>query len=537
MSAQRGLGAMADGGWTRRARDGLRATVNDLAERFGHAGDAAPVFRPPVVMPGDPARGEAMLAGRIVFAGQTVDAQGAFPWDAAEADPGWRDAAHGFAWLGDLAALGTATARAAALGATLAWIDRHDQRRDPVWRADLLGRRVLAWLGQIDWLLDGADADIRATLLASLDRQARTLARMAPFNDMPDGFAAVAGLVVATLALPVLARRRDRALALLEDEIARQVLADGGHVGRSPSRHLEALRDLAGLRATLGTAGVPVPASLTEAIARMAPMLRFFRHGDGALALFNGVSAETPAAIDVVLGLAAAPGSPPASALASGFERLAAGRTLAIVDVGPPQALATAATHAGMLSLEFGVGRERLIVNCGAHAGRRPDWEVAMRAPAAHSTAAVDDADPLAGTIACGVARHRDDAGQWLEAAHDGYHAGTGFRLRRRLYLDADGTDFRGEDSFEGKGEGRFTVRFHLHPKVRASLVGDGAGVLLRLAESGGWRLRAAGAALAIEDSVYLGSGQPQRTEQIVLRGPLKPGKTTVKWALARVRR
>ncbi len=46
---------------------------------------------------------------------------------------------------------------------------------------------------------------------------------------------------------------------------------------------------------------VGAPAELVAAIDRMAPMLRFFRHGDGGLALFNGTWEGDRRMIDLVL--------------------------------------------------------------------------------------------------------------------------------------------------------------------------------------------------------------------------------------------
>jgi len=115
-----------------------------------------------------------------------------------------------------------------------------------------------------------------------------------------------------------------------------------------------------------------------------------------------------------------------------------------------------------------------------------------------------------------------------------------GVSLRRRLFLERGGGDLRGEDIIEAPGAGAdpidFVVRFHLHPRVKASLTGEG-GVLLRAASSGqGWRFRAMGAPVALDDSVYLGAdGPPRRCRQITLRGTVAAAETVVKWGLARV--
>ena len=76
-------------------------------------------------------------------------------------------------------------------------------------------------------------------------------------------------------------------------------------------------------------------------------------------------------------------------------------------------------------------------------------------------------------------------------------------------------------------------MRFHLHPDVNASLQQDGEAVLLRL-RGGGWRLRADGARVTLEESIYLGGLEPRRSEQVVLTG-YADGPQQVKWAISKV--
>jgi len=55
---------------------------------------------------------------------------------------------------------------------------------------------------------------------------------------------------------------------------------------------------------------------------------------------------------------------------------------------------------------------------------------------------------------------------------------------------------------------------------------------LLRPAGGKGWRFRATGGALAIEESVYFGDGSRRRSQQVVIAGTHGGGETTVKWRL-----
>ena len=89
--------------------------------------------------------------------------------------------------------------------------------------------------------------------------------------------------------------------ARLAKFVKRYVMHDGVVAERAPHLQLAVLRHLLDVRAALGSAERRAPAELIAAIDRMAPMLRFFRHGDGGLALFNGAGRASAALIDLVL--------------------------------------------------------------------------------------------------------------------------------------------------------------------------------------------------------------------------------------------
>uniref|UniRef100_UPI0022EB06ED heparinase II/III family protein n=1 Tax=Falsiroseomonas oryzae TaxID=2766473 RepID=UPI0022EB06ED len=199
--------------------------------------------------------------------------------------------------------------------------------------------------------------------------------------------------------------------------------------------------------------------------------------------------------------------------------------------------------HAGTLSFEMSIGRDRLIVNCGAAPAAEGEWRDALRSTAAHSTLVLADTNSSelkpeglgrrVDTVECD--RQESNGAQWLEASHDGWVRQFGMRHRRRLYLSESGDDLRGEDLLEPEREAAvpgFTVRFHLHPGVVASLQQDEAGVLLRLPSGVGWRLRAKGARVAIEESIHL-AAEARRSQQVALHA--EAGASSVQWAISRV--
>jgi uncharacterized heparinase superfamily protein len=504
--------------------------------------------------PGDPVLADALFQGRYRFAGHEVTAPSRPIWLPLGASEAWIEEMHGFEWLRNLKANGGEAARRQARGLIMDWCREFGAWRPIVWRADILGRRLAAWLVNASFLLRGAEQDFTGGYYDSLARQARHLTRAAG-REVVGGrrLSAIRGLLFAALCLDWGERRRVQLLRLLVHEIAAQVLSDGGHIERSPSVLRRALGDLAELRGLLVAAKQTPPEELIQALDRLAPMLRALRHGDGGLACFNDSFEDDPALIDVTLTIADARGKALANAPHAGFQRLQARRTLVLVDAGPPSALAEH-VQAGTLSFEMSVAKERLIVNCGPHWGRGPEWATALRSTGAHSTLTVDDTNSTEfvhrglgrrpRTVTC--TRMEQDGTIWIDLGHDGYAANFGLIHRRRLYLNADGDDLRGEDSLEGAPDSKtrdrwpqpFAVRFHLHPSVQASLVRNGQAVLMRLPSGIGWQFRASGGSIAVHPSIYFGAdGERRRSEQVVVSGMAPPDGAQVKWALRRVSR
>ncbi|HEX3536887.1 MAG TPA: heparinase II/III family protein [Stellaceae bacterium] len=493
--------------------------------------------------PGDAKRGAAIFDGDIELCGETVR-NPAPVWFPRSASPEWLAEWHGFTWIADLISVGD-DAREAARALIQSWL-RENTRWDPVaWRSDVIATRIYSWGVHLDEVA-GRDADrsLRRAMLAGLTAQLRHLSRTAAW-ELPGAarLRALKGLIGGTVALDGTSKRLDRAVRLLERELPAQLNRDGGHRSRSPSLQLQVLGDLIDIRATLRAAGVEIPPPLQDAILRMAPMLRFFRHGDRRLALFNDAVEEDAVLVDLVLTRSEGKKQSPPQAPQTGFQRLHAGQSLVLVDTGRPPPGFDEGAHAGALSFELSQGRERIIVNCGGYRGAKSSWRRVARASAAHSVLVVEDTNAFeieggatapeeAASVRC---ERAEDAGhQWMSAAHDGYRARFGLTYERELYLAPDGDDLRGEERLTGRANARFAVRFHLHPAVEASLVGDAAAALLRLPSGTVWRLRCAGAEMSLGESIYLGSGEAKKTQQVVLSGTTDADGATVRWALRR---
>jgi uncharacterized heparinase superfamily protein len=399
--------------------------------------------------------------------------------------------------------------------------------------------------------------------MRSLTRQVRCLRHTAhTARDGVPRLQAVIALAYASLSLAGQARHLRKSIRWLEEELGRQILADGGHVSRNPGALVELLLDLLPLRQAFASRNVAPPPALLNAIDRMMPMLRFFRHGDGNFAHFNGMGATQPDLLATVLAYDDARGAPVANAPHSGYQRIEASDVVLLMDTGraPPMALSQEA-HAGCLSFELSSKTQRIIVNCGIPATNRETWRQVARATAAHSTVTFNDTSSshflesatfkrvllgspiIAGPAQVGVTR--DDRGDAvvLHASHDGYADRYDVVHHRSLMLLADGSRLDGEETFSpadgdtlpSSSHDEFAVRFHLHPSIKANRLTDGHGVMLMMPNRDVWTFNAFEDRVEIEESVYLaGADGPRRTAQIVVYGRARK-VPQVRWSLAHV--
>ena len=516
--------------------------------RFTPARSDRLLIAPQDLRTADPTRASEIYAGRFAFAGKIVICDGRSPFEIEPPSEEWSDQLLGFGWLRHLRAAESAITRANARALVDEWISLQSAF-DAVdgWRPDLVARRIISWLSQAPLVLHEADMRFYRRFLRNLTRQVRYLRRAykASREGVPR-LQAIMALNYAALCMQNQARTQKSVMRLLTDELERQVLPDGGHASRNPSALIELLLDLLPLRQAFAARNVPPPAALNNAIDRMMPMLRFFRHGDGNFALFNGMGPTRTDLVSTVLAYDDARGQPVANAPHSGYQRVQVGDALLIVDAGQPPPLALSyEAHAGCLSFELSSKNHRIVVNCGLPGTSRETWRHVARASAAHSTVIFNDtsscrfltaeslrsllgAPILSGPADVQVSRQERDNGMTLRLSHDGYASRFGVVHQRMLRLSPDGRRLDGEDVFApAHGESlparrgdNFAVRFHLHPLVKASRHSDGHGVMLVLPSKEVWTFDAYDERVELEESVYLaGPDGPRRSVQIVIYG------------------
>lgn len=508
-------------------------------------------------------RGEAIMRGHWRFGSSVVETPPDHaPWGPPFPSNHFADRIHRMNWLRDVAAQG-ALGEARARSLVAAWIDAFGKWDPFAWRLAVTAERTVNLLSAGPWL-SAIDPHAREALLDLLGRQGRHLLASGGEEADPQGrFRVAVALTLAGASINEIPKALEAGLVMLEQECSRQILADGGHVSRSPEALADALLDIQAVEDLLLRVGVNAPAFLTRLQPRMAAMLGFFTLPDGGILAANGGGDGAHGLSGATLSPYGATASKFSFARLSGYQRVQTEELTLYLDTGEgPNKVYGGRSHAGALSLTIDDGPDRLIGAMSAHADLEPQLRDAARRTGAHSVLSLKGEDsaifvfePLSGLRSpegpAALSAHRlEENDQYLlEGQHGGWRVRHGLIYRRRLYIAKNGARITGEDGLSrpmsetapsGAARVPYALRFHLHPDVQV-VQSDDRTVLLGLARRQRvWRFRSE-ALLSIENSRYWGAGIAQKAQQLVIRGEADAGAdgsqppNRVRWALSRL--
>lgn len=505
----------------------------------------------------DPYIAEEILVGRFPLAGRVLSTDGESPFTLQLPSRGFAERLHSFSWLRHIRTDKTDPACANARTITASWIALHGKRISGIaWEPHVTAERLIAWLSHSTVLLQGSDSVFYRRFMKSLAYQAKYLRKIADYlPETETRLRLQIALAMAAIAMPSSPAAVRRQGLKLDRELERQILSDGGHASRNPRLVLDLLLDLLPLRQTYINLGHDIPQKLIPTIDRMYPALRFFRHQDGDLALFNGASATPATELLSVLRYDETSGKPFKALPHIHYHRLAAGDTTVIVDTGAPETdQAAHAAHAGCLAFEMSAGRHRYIINAGMPKFAGRSYRMLARATATHSTVTLSETSssklsksPFGLSVMepfnVTQCERSDDAqgNDWLSATHDGYLTQFGYLHSREVGMNVKGSKIKGHDRFhlpDGATRGAnkelvAVARFHIHPSISLSRI-DGETILMDAPDGDAWLFTAPGLAVEIEEDIFFADVSGVReTEQLTITFTL-PMVSEIRWMLKR---
>ncbi|WP_415905150.1 heparinase II/III family protein [Neptuniibacter sp. QD48_55] len=283
-----------------------------------------------------------------------------------------------------------------------------------------------------------------------------------------------------------------KGLAILDQEIKEQFLPDGGHFELSPMYHASLIWDLCELINLGQKSGVNELSTRIsdwgEVVVRGVCWLKYMVHPDGQISFFNDSAyGVAPTVADIEryakkLKLMPDTSVPLSREQDSVFTNYLentgyyiidwAGSNKVIIDmaeVGP--AYQPGHAHADTLSLEWSVGKQRVLVNSGTSVYGVSPERLRQRQTSAHNTVVVNDYDSSEVWGGFRVARRAQvnnisstihEAEVEVCASHDGYHRFNPSVTHTRRIHSAE-HELRIVDHLSGN-YGKAYVVYHIHP-------------------------------------------------------------------------
>jgi len=287
----------------------------------------------------------------------------------------------------------------------------------------------------------------------------------------------------------------DKGLEILDQELAEQILADGGHFELSPMYHsimLELVLDLLAL-AEMDDAPISLrsrKAMLSVIAKKMQVWLGIMTHPDGEISFFNDASTNIALSPNVLedylstlVGKVEKSNTPSITHLSSsGYVRMEGKSSVLFADVAEIGAsYLPGHGHADALSVEFSLFGHRLFVNLGTSEygdGARRHFE---RSTAAHSTMELNRENSSEMWSGFRVGRRAKVSGLNIKSAesqceliaqHNGYRylSGRPVHIRRVIFSkgDLEIIDETNQNNYTGR------VRFHIHPSIKLVIANTG---------------------------------------------------------------
>ena len=434
---------------------------------------------------------------------------------------------HGWAWrMAAAANAGNQDAARLLRHYVLNWIDQCDIAKlgsgNLIWNAFAVSTRLSWWIRTLEELNEEQTAeigDLPEIMIASMYRQADHLSRHVEWDLRANHVLRDAcGLAWAGryLSGPEADKWLAQATEIAVDQVAEQVLADGGHFERTPMYHLHVMEDVLSLAMLLDNPSAQK--QMRDAWQAMAEYLDGVLDPNRNIPLFNDGAHHAVCDPQDMLDLGERIGVtswPPRQACRhfaeTGTITWHGDPWTVFFDVGPvgPDEQ-PGHTHADSLTLDCTFNRQRLFVDPGTYDYCTTERRAYDRSTAAHNTITIDETNSseVWGIFRVGdraypqdvTFTHDDDRGEF-SAAHDGYKKLPGQPIHQRTIQVVNAGELTIIDQVRGSGQHKLSGGFLLDPSWNAEVCASG------------WQLTSAGDVLNV-NAVF----PPDATLEVVQR-------------------
>ena len=487
--------------------------------------------------PGNYKEGQQLYKGCFSYWGEEIEFNSPNFWRHKGLTQPFLGILHSFEWLRALRSLTFPEARGLARSYIKDWIHSNYGWHPIVWSPDIVAQRLSSWASLFDFFGSSADDDFLELFQTSFSRQLRYLDLIGLFH--PPHLLDIQvfkSLIISKIALeqPIAVTLRS-----LETYLSLTLYADGSHKNRSPMAQLMILRDLIDIRMCLKSKGIVPPNKLSQAISQMADIIRFFRLGDGGLAVFQNSFEGSPSLIDLILSQSDTSKQTLTHLDEGGFFKINQGKSMLVFDVGSP--LVQPKLMDDRLSFEFSHADKRIITN-----GTKPfqitsQMSQHIATTSLSSTILFFDAhnriiqDPQPPTTLDSSLWTLVEEQQTVISSEWAQKIGQNrLKHQRTLTLIHNGTEIRCEDQVRGAENGSALIRLNFHPSLKGLLHKDSSAIIFCQDDGRKWRLNSSKEYdLGLHRGYYYGiDNQEVFCPQAVIKVRFKETQMVIKWTL-----
>ncbi len=491
---------------------------------------------------GDKGIGNQIFQGKFTFSGYNFDLRDNIPWEQ-NSPKEWQNEFHSFFWINHLRATNSVAASKFTQMIINKWISEYSKWDEFSWNLLLIAKRLESWSINFNFISEAADTTFLNRFKNSFLRQSKHLLRWSNlYKNNIDRLQI--GLTIFLIGVVTNKKKiSTKGLKQVEIEIDKSYENKKLFNCSNSSQVLNVLRLLSFFNSINNQTYNFNLKNLEKLIYNSAEIISSLKHNDDAMSIFNGSYEEKEALSQILSNLNLKSKISPLSSINElGFERININRLLLILKTNK---FNSSKSYLGPLSFEFSSGKQRLIVNCGTFAGENLEWKNSSLTNHAYSTITINNTNPEFVDEQKYIEpplRGNEENNTWVELRHHGYRKKFGLIHVRRIHTFYDGMEISGNDSvitlenFDYNKKNVAVLRFHLHPSISASIIGNNKEVLLRINKSQGWLFKVNSSRTKVEESVYMGNrGIMKRSQQILVELDIVAQKHELLWKFIRL--
>ncbi len=494
------------------------------------------------------------------------------PWSLPVSTPYIRDILHGFEWLDDLHAVGTAEADRKMYEWTYDWIDRFNQGEGQGWTPSLAGWRIIRLLTHSKKLLQSGRLLDQEKFLKTISVHVHYISEV--YNDDIIGLEqllSMTGWLYAALSFDEYQQEVDNLVSLIG--IISGAIVDGEHVhleSRNPEELSIIFCLLVWSENYISQQGKKPTSNHELAIETIGKTLRTLRMGNGALVEAHGGGSNHTYSIERVISSSQVSGSSRLQPC-MGFLHNRSGATKVIMDVGQiPSDINLNRAHASSLALWVSHGNHVLFGSKGPASHQGLNERLRSQETVSHSTLVLDQqssselglpsndiSEIQSGGFFSSPANVSDieynesETETLIKASHDGYAQKYGIIHERKLTIERDGLFLAGIDLLHAnnhknpnqleqilKQRGKlgvpFEIRFIMGAPIQEVNIDPMRNLEFYDAKGNRWILNQIGGAIEVADEQIFKSNRahPVSTNVISIKSRLISPSGYISWSL-----